>query len=225
MISSISDRKVEHAIWATGDPMKIVADEGNAHAVTAGNFLLLVSDSVVIRIGQFPYVRDAGEVDRAIVGENGETDAIFGCFKDVREERAVVGGTVPVAVFESNDAVSDFAEPAFGKAGGVFFIHCEPVFDRHGLEIIADQFVRSSKIRDTEPEPVCLRDVETSLRIKPEASGVFDKRKGDPGIALEPIVLNQATKRRGSVGELRQFLFRHGWQLLKTLIQFFRRDG
>jgi hypothetical protein len=81
MISSISDRKVEHAIRATCDSMKIVADEGDAHAVTAGNFLLLVSDSVVIRIGQFPYVRDAGEVDRAIVGENGETDAISGALK------------------------------------------------------------------------------------------------------------------------------------------------
>ena len=106
----------------------------------------------------------------------------------------MIGSPVSVPVFETNDPIRHPAEPAFGKARGIFLIDLEPVLYRDSLEVIADQLVGTTKIRNAQPESVCLGDEKTPLRIEPETPGILDKRESDPGVPFEFIVLDQAAE-------------------------------
>jgi hypothetical protein len=180
--------------------------------------------AVVVGIGQLPYVRDAGEKDRALVGEHRKSDAIERLFEPIGKERPVIGNSVAILVLEADDAIGDPAEPSLRKAGCVFFIHLEPVFDRDCLEVVANQFVGTAKIGDAQPETIGFCHKESSFRIESETAWILDKGKRDPGVTLESLVLDQSSKGSLLVGELGNFRFGNGWQWLETALQFFRGD-
>lgn len=107
----------------------------------------------------------------------------------------------------------------------MFPIQGEPVRHGHGLEVATDQFVRPAQVGDAEPETVRLRHVKPSLRVEPEAPGIFDEGKSDPRVALEAFVPDQTAEGALRVGEGGQPVLRNRRQGFEARLELRRGDG
>jgi hypothetical protein len=84
-----------------------------------------------------------------------------------------------------------------------------------GFEIVADHFVGPAEVGDAEPEAVGLADEEATERVDVEAGGIFDKGKGDPGVAFEALVLEGTAEGAELIGEGGEVSLGDGGQLFE----------
>ncbi len=76
VIAAIANGKIEPTIRAARDAVEIVADEGNAHAEARGDGFLGIRDTVIVLVCQLPHIRNAGEINRVVLREHREADAV-----------------------------------------------------------------------------------------------------------------------------------------------------
>jgi hypothetical protein len=201
MITAISDGEVESAIGAAQDAVEVVTNEGDAHAEVACDGVVGVGLAVVIGIGHFPELGDAGEIHGVALGEEGEADAVGSGFELIGEKGAVVGRAIAILIFEADDAVGDRGEPVGREVGFELFIHSEAVGDGDGLEIVADHFIGAAQVGHAKPEAIGLSHEDAAEGIDIEAGGIFHEGEADPGVACVGGVLDGTTEGAELVGE------------------------
>ncbi len=202
--AAVGDRPVEPAVGAHLDPVHVVPAVRDVHA-EAGRDRGAARCRLTRRRrrGEFPEVRDAGEIDVPARGEHARRDAGFDEVEALSEDDGSVRHTVAVAILHEPDALGfdreilpvvvpvtvEILVLAVGferRVARVHLSHEGPAIRHRAKRERRQQPVHVlANVRDRSAAPPRLHDISAAVFIERKRDDVLDQRLGRPEVALQ----------------------------------------
>ena len=135
VIAAVSDAEIDATVRADNQTVHVVTAKGDTHTIAVMQRLRIIRNSVAVRVGKAPEIRNAGVVDASIEFQNSSTASLNEITEAVGEHRIAIIRAVAVRVLQHPQAVV-FLRPLLHAIAHVPAKHRRTFFDRFQLQVV-----------------------------------------------------------------------------------------